>query len=174
MLSHCNSPERGDTVAKMLFVGMALPHEVGHKFIYRTHTIFLKIGDTKTDKKKSRQKGKCWDSYVAVHMTRRMEPRTRETYPQWIKLPSVNKTSPDWGSFPFSQAGEIDGKHPLNVSQSIWTSDYSGSPIFPCLMWLFFEVSTVVFLSPSAFCALNMLEMGGWNNVHCFPGLQND
>lgn len=51
MLSHCNSPERGDTVAKMLFVGMALPHEVGHKFIYRTHTIFLKIRDTKTDKK---------------------------------------------------------------------------------------------------------------------------
>ena len=46
-----HSPEREDTVAKVIFVGMALPREVGHKFIYRTHAVFLKRWYTKTDRK---------------------------------------------------------------------------------------------------------------------------
>ena len=69
----------------MLFVGMALPHEVGHKFIYRTHTIFLKIRDTKTDKKKIKTKGKM------LRLLRSCTHDTEDGAKNQRDIPSVNK-----------------------------------------------------------------------------------
>ena len=123
---------------------------------------------------KSRQKGKCWDSYVAVHMTWRMEPRTRETYPQWIKLPSVNKTSPDWGSFPFSKAGELDSKRPLtshNLYELVTILGLPSSLVWCdcCLKWLLW-FSCPHLLPVHWIC---WKWVGGIMSIY-FPGLQND